>query len=198
LPVSSIVSHAEACKQGYGSNHGDIDHWLKRFGLTMNDFRKTVKTKIYAIDPNPDLKSGTKHKKVTALKNTNIYSEDFADEYGNGSKKLEAVKAGDKITFIRDDYNGWSEVKTSDGKTGHILNSKIDLAYGSKLSYERIGQYGVKYYSRPTEKDKYKEGTFPYNAKVTVISYITKGSKKGWAWVSYKNKKYYVKSKYFK
>jgi uncharacterized protein YjdB len=198
LPVSSIVSHAEACKKGYGSNHGDIDHWLKRFGLTMKDFRKTVKTKIYAIDPSPDLKSGTKHKKVTVLKTTNIYSKDFVDEYGTGSKKLQKVSAGDKITFIKDEFNGWSEVRTSKGKKGYVLNSKIDLDYGSKLSSERIGLYGVNYYSRPTASDKYKEGTFPYYAKVKVISYITKGSKKGWAWVVYKNKKYYVKSKYFK
>lgn len=37
-----IVSHHEACKKGYGSNHADIDHWLKKYGKTMNDFRKDV------------------------------------------------------------------------------------------------------------------------------------------------------------
>ncbi len=39
---SVIVSHKEAHKLGYGSNHADIDHWLKKFGLTMNDFRDEV------------------------------------------------------------------------------------------------------------------------------------------------------------
>lgn len=43
LPVESIVSHAEAHKLGYASNHADCDHWLKRFGNTMDDFRRWVK-----------------------------------------------------------------------------------------------------------------------------------------------------------
>ncbi len=37
-----IVSHKEAYKLGYASNHGDIDHWLKKYGLTMEDFRDEV------------------------------------------------------------------------------------------------------------------------------------------------------------
>ena len=46
LDITTIVSHAEAHKKGYASNHGDCDHWLKRFGKTMNDFRAEVK-KVY-------------------------------------------------------------------------------------------------------------------------------------------------------
>ena len=40
--VDVIVSHAEAYKKGYGSNHADIDHWLKKYGKTMDDFRRDV------------------------------------------------------------------------------------------------------------------------------------------------------------
>ena len=43
LKVEDVVSHAEAHKMGYGSNHADCDHWLKRFGLSMSDFRNEVK-----------------------------------------------------------------------------------------------------------------------------------------------------------
>ncbi|MBQ7779265.1 MAG: N-acetylmuramoyl-L-alanine amidase [Clostridia bacterium] len=39
---SVIVSHREAHAKGYASNHSDIDHWLLKFGLTMNDFRSEV------------------------------------------------------------------------------------------------------------------------------------------------------------
>ena len=42
IPVSEIRSHAEAYQDGYASNHGDPDHWLELFGLTMDDFRKDV------------------------------------------------------------------------------------------------------------------------------------------------------------
>ena len=46
IPVENVISHKEAHKLGYGSNHGDIDHWLKKFGLTMDDFRKAVDKKL--------------------------------------------------------------------------------------------------------------------------------------------------------
>lgn len=39
---SVVVSHKEAYKKGYASNHADIDHWLKKFKLNMNDFRSDV------------------------------------------------------------------------------------------------------------------------------------------------------------
>ena len=41
-----ICSHAEAHKRGYGSNHADIDHWLRNFGWTMDTFRAAVKMKM--------------------------------------------------------------------------------------------------------------------------------------------------------
>lgn len=46
LAVNTIVSHAEAHKLGYAVNHGDIDHWLKLYGHTMDDFREWVAEKI--------------------------------------------------------------------------------------------------------------------------------------------------------
>lgn len=44
LPPSSIRSHKEAHAEGYASNHADIDHWLKKYGQTMDDFRADVET----------------------------------------------------------------------------------------------------------------------------------------------------------
>ena len=43
LPIESICSHAESYINGYGSNHSDCDHWLKKFGKTMWWFREQVK-----------------------------------------------------------------------------------------------------------------------------------------------------------
>ena len=42
LKVDTIHSHAESHKLGYASNHGDCDHWLKKFGKDMNWFRSEV------------------------------------------------------------------------------------------------------------------------------------------------------------
>ncbi len=44
LSVDSIVSHKESHDLGYGSNHGDPESWLTKFGKTMDDFRNRVKS----------------------------------------------------------------------------------------------------------------------------------------------------------
>lgn len=50
LSVSDICSHYEAYKAGYGSNHGDIDYWLKKFGKNMDWFRTEV-DKLLSVKP---------------------------------------------------------------------------------------------------------------------------------------------------
>lgn len=63
--ASVIVSHKEAYQKGYASNHADIDHWLKKFGLTMDDFRRDVDellypSKVIAVGDTVEF-TGTKH-----------------------------------------------------------------------------------------------------------------------------------------
>lgn len=38
-----LMSHSEGYKKGVASNHGDVEHIWKKFGLSMNQFRKDVK-----------------------------------------------------------------------------------------------------------------------------------------------------------
>ncbi len=42
IDVSNIVGHCEAYRRGYGSNHSDPEHWMKKHGETMADFRSAV------------------------------------------------------------------------------------------------------------------------------------------------------------
>ena len=53
IPVSAIRSHAEGHRDGYASNHGDPDHWFKRFGKTMDDFRADVTRALAPASPFP-------------------------------------------------------------------------------------------------------------------------------------------------
>ena len=39
-----ILSHSEGHQKGIASNHGDVEHLWKHFGLSMNQFRMDVKT----------------------------------------------------------------------------------------------------------------------------------------------------------
>lgn len=46
INVENIVSHKEAAKVGYASNHGDPENWLSKYGKNMDWFRAQVKNKI--------------------------------------------------------------------------------------------------------------------------------------------------------
>ena len=51
--VDVIVSHKETYKKGYGSNHSDIDHWLAKFGKTMDAFRADVDEILHPVVQEP-------------------------------------------------------------------------------------------------------------------------------------------------
>ena len=38
-----VIDHREGHSRGIASNHGDISHWLKKFGKDMDNFRREVK-----------------------------------------------------------------------------------------------------------------------------------------------------------
>lgn len=51
ISTENIVSHHESYLKGYGNNHADIDHWLKVYGMTMDDFRNMVTDKFKEGQP---------------------------------------------------------------------------------------------------------------------------------------------------
>lgn len=53
LSVDKICSHAEAHAAGYGDNHSDIDHWLVKFGKSMDWFRAEVQKLLSKDKPAP-------------------------------------------------------------------------------------------------------------------------------------------------
>ena len=47
ISIDKIVGHCEAYRLGYGSNHGDPEHWMKNFGETMDDFRMITEDNFF-------------------------------------------------------------------------------------------------------------------------------------------------------
>lgn len=97
IPVENVISHKEAHQLGYGSNHGDIDHWLKKFGYTMDDFRKAVdkklngstlpyKVKITVDKLNIRKGPGTDYEKVGCITDKGVYT--IVEVKGNWGKLL--------------------------------------------------------------------------------------------------------------
>lgn len=52
-----IISHAEGHKRGIASNHGDIDHWFKRFNFTMDEFRNRVRMELNHLKEEKEMES---------------------------------------------------------------------------------------------------------------------------------------------
>ena len=67
IDVSQVVSHHEAYLAGMGGNHGDIDHWLRRFSDTMDDFRRRVAYEIKSMKEEEPMTAEEK-KQFEALK----------------------------------------------------------------------------------------------------------------------------------
>lgn len=45
-----VIDHSEGYRLGVASGHADISHWLRRYGLTMDDVRRDVKEKMEKED----------------------------------------------------------------------------------------------------------------------------------------------------
>lgn len=56
--IDEIVSHDEAGKRGFGSNHGDPANWWSKFGLTMDTFRARV-NEIISEKENDEMRYNT-------------------------------------------------------------------------------------------------------------------------------------------
>ena len=48
-----IISHSEGHSRGIASNHGDVEHIWRKFGLTMDQFRKDVKAAMNGSGSSP-------------------------------------------------------------------------------------------------------------------------------------------------
>lgn len=88
INVENIVSHKEAAKAGYASNHGDPENWLSKYSKNMDWFRTQVRNKL---------------KTTTDVKIKTIYRVQVGayENYDNAKKFLETVqKSGYKNAFI--------------------------------------------------------------------------------------------------
>lgn len=50
IKTANIVGHYEAAAAGYGSNHGDPRNWQKKFGGSMDQFRKDVGSMLGLVE----------------------------------------------------------------------------------------------------------------------------------------------------
>ncbi len=160
LDVSTIVSHAEAAKKGYASNHGDPDHWLKKYSKDMNWFRAQVAAKLdntstvlnnastskpaasTVLSIKPTYKTGA----ALQLKNVKLYVSSTASTAAKsvlGTYYVwsnEVIKGRIRITSkpsyvgIAGMVTGWIDVPERTFKAGDTVELKATPLYVSSLT----------------------------------------------------------------
>lgn len=110
LSVDNVVSHKEAHQKGYGSNHGDCDHWLKKFGKDMNWFRAEVKSRLAG----------------TTIKKGALVSIKQGAKYYNGKKVPSWVVAQ---KWYVDSVNGNRAIINKNEKGTNAISSPINVMY---------------------------------------------------------------------
>lgn len=166
IDVDNVVGHCEAYKKGYGSNHGDPEHWMKKFGESMDDFRRMVseilETKIAE-------KENTEVKTVNAsIEKGDLVSISSDATYYNGKSMPSWVKSqnwyvastpvGDRIVIDKNE-KGTNAICSPVHKKYLTIVKKADGAFAANAG------------------DKAATNSCPYRVKVTAdCLHIRKGA----------------------
>lgn len=113
IPVENIVSHYEAWEQGYGNNHGDINHWLSKFGKDMDWFREEVK-KIMGQTIKPGDIGRVKEGAHVYDRNGNDLDYEFSAWVYNSEVMVGEISNGCahfSTDFTLKSYTGWTAVE---------------------------------------------------------------------------------------
>jgi len=85
ISVDNIVGHCEAYRLGYGNNHSDPEHWMRKFGETMSDFRIRV-SELLDNGKKKDKNAETTSAKKDIIKKDDLVSISDDAVYYNGKE----------------------------------------------------------------------------------------------------------------
>ena len=112
ISIDKIVGHCEAYRLGYGSNHGDPEHWMKNFGETMDDFRNKVSEILKTKEVKKENKEETKSENISIEKgdlvsianNATYYSGKAVPAWVKSQKWYVSGKpAGDRVVIDKNE-----------------------------------------------------------------------------------------------
>jgi hypothetical protein len=111
--VPVILCHADSYKLGFGSNHGDVLHWFKLYGKTMDDVRNDVwalmnSTNIVTPEV-PVIKPEVKEEEEMTQEQFNIMMNNWIADQAKkapGDWSADARAWGEKNGLINGDTSG--------------------------------------------------------------------------------------------
>lgn len=131
-----IICHAEGHKLGIASNHGDVLHWFKKHGKTMDDVRNDVAELMEKKEEAPKKdeapKKETTVKKEPAFKpyKVKITTKTLNVRAGAGMKHkaTTTVKKNEVFTIVGEKMNGktkWLKLKSGAGWISANYTKKV-------------------------------------------------------------------------
>lgn len=176
INVKNIVSHKEACKLGYASNHGDPENWFSKHNKTMTDFRDDVKKKM--LSPS---------NKILTTNSGYLRSEAWYDDEGGTSKKICSVPKGVEVDYLEDDEWGWGKLRYNK-QTGWMQNTRVGK---NNISTWRTATFKENITCEKVKESKTKKA-FTKGQTANLISLIYKGKYAGKAIINSGGVDYYV------
>jgi hypothetical protein len=111
--VPVILCHADSYKLGFGSNHGDVLHWFKLYGKTMDDVRNDVWALMNSsniVTPEvPVIKPEVKEEEEMTQEQFNIMMNNWIADQAKkapGDWSADARAWGEKNGLINGDTSG--------------------------------------------------------------------------------------------
>jgi hypothetical protein len=117
-----IISHSEGHQRGIASNHGDVEHMWKKYGYSMEQFRKDIKEAMGETVSTPETpKVTSKEYKVKVL----VDGLNYRKGPGVLHKRMGTITDRGIYTIV-DESKGWGKLKSGAGW--------INLKYTHRLS----------------------------------------------------------------
>lgn len=118
VTVPTILCHADSCKLGLGSNHGDVLHWFSKYGKTMDDVRNDVANLLNPPVVKPVVTTSVKKDDLVSLTSDAVYYNGVAiPSWVKAKKWIVRSVSGDRAVID----------KSEDGK--NAICSPINVKY---------------------------------------------------------------------
>lgn len=164
ISLDSIVGHCEAYKKGYGSNHSDPEHWMKKFDENMDKFREKVRQKL---NVNEEESTNTSNISDNSIRDGMLVSISSDATYYNGKMIPDWVKT--QNWYVKGQPVGDRVVidKNQDGTNS--ICSAISSRYLTEIT--KTETFKCDYKVKVTANSlNIREGASAYTAKVGCIT----------------------------
>lgn len=142
----AVMDHNELHDAGLASNHGDITHWLRKFGMNMNDFRSSVSDvmaegiDVKYIDCDAPTEEEEMDEDVVLYIAKAVNLGAYLNIRLNKSKKsnsIGTVMRGDTVEVLNDSDPDWWKIR-KEGVVGYSMTHSGDQVYLVSVSEDPV------------------------------------------------------------